>query len=267
MQKYKTLVQTIAFLLLHSSRGLEAKWLCVPVLSCHSCALSYFACPIGVFAHFAGHHVFPLLAFGTVLLAGVLVGRLLCGWVCPLGFLQDLLYRIKTRKFALPACTGWVKYPVLVLTVFALPFAFGEETVFSFCRYCPAAGAQVSAPAVISAAFAEDAAVSGWSLLKIGILAAVVVAAVFFRRGFCNVLCPIGALLAPLNFVSFWAVKPPTSRCISCGKCNRACATAVEPSARILAGESPSRAADCVVCHQCQVVCPMKDAPGEAAKN
>ena len=57
MQKYKTLVQTIAFLLLHSSRGLEAKWLCVPVLSCHSCALSYFACPIGVFAHFAGQRL------------------------------------------------------------------------------------------------------------------------------------------------------------------------------------------------------------------
>lgn len=265
MQKYKTLVQSVSLVLLHSSWGLEVKWFCNPVLSCHSCALSYFACPIGVFAHFAGHHVFPLLALGTVLLIGVLVGRLLCGWVCPFGFLQDLLYRLKTRKFTLPAWTGRTKYAVLVLTVFALPFMFGEETVFSFCRYCPAAAAEVSLPAVIGGALAGEASVSGWSLLKIGILAAVVAAVIFSRRAFCNVLCPIGALLAPLNFVSLWAVRPPTSRCIACKKCDRACVAAVEPSARIAAGESPSRAADCVVCHQCQPACPVKDAPGGAA--
>ncbi len=259
MQKARTLVQTLSLILLHSSWGLEAKWFCNPVLSCHSCAVSYFACPIGVFVHFSGHHLFPLLAFGTVLLFGVLLGRLLCGWVCPFGFLQDLLFKIKSPKFRLPAWTSSLKYVVLMLMVVALPFVFGEETVFSFCRYCPAAAAEVSVPSVIGGAWSGDFAVSPWSGVKLGILGAVVALAIFSSRAFCNTLCPIGALLAPLNFLSLWAVKPPTTRCIACKKCDRACPTAVEPSVRIPAGVSPSRAADCVVCHQCQEVCPVRD--------
>ena len=52
-------------LLLHSSWGAEAKWLCLPVLNCHSCQLAWVACPIGVLVHYAGLHVFPFRAVGT----------------------------------------------------------------------------------------------------------------------------------------------------------------------------------------------------------
>ena len=81
----------------------------------------------------------PFLAIGTLLVVGSLVGSLVCGWACPFGFLQDLLGRIPTPKFApagvaglLPLCGA----PGLVLGV---PYVYGEGHPLFFCRVCPAA--------------------------------------------------------------------------------------------------------------------------------
>ena len=247
-------------MLLHSSWGPELKWLCNPVLSCHSCVLSWFACPIGVFVHYSGYHVFPYLAVGTVLLFGVLFGRLLCGWVCPFGFLQDLLHKIPGRKFALPRWTNNIKYLVLIGMVFLLPFLLGEQTAYSFCRVCPASALQVTVPGLITAGFQS---IGVATVVKLAILVAVLVLVTFSSRAFCKTLCPIGALMAPLNFLSFWIVKPPRN-CTSCEKCDQACPTDVSPSSRISEGIPPNRTLDCVVCHDCQPLCPPKSESSSA---
>jgi ferredoxin len=65
-------------------------------------------------------------------------------------------------------------------------------------------------------------------------------------------------MLAPLNHISVWTVKPPTEACISCGKCDRVCPTDVEPSKRISAGIPANRALDCIVCHECREKCALK---------
>jgi len=255
MVSKRRIVQALSLLLLHSSWGPDLKWLCTPVLSCHSCVLSWFACPIGVFVQYSGYHVFPYLAVGTALVFGVLFGRLLCGWVCPFGFLQDLLHKIPGRKFTLPRWTSNMKYIVLIGMVFLVPFLLGEQTIYSFCRICPASALQVTVPNLIASGFQS---ISVATIVKLAILVAVLVLVMFSSRAFCKTLCPIGALLAPLNFLSFWAVKPPKD-CISCKKCDRICPTSVSPSSRITEKVPPNRALDCVVCHDCQSVCPEKN--------
>jgi ferredoxin-type protein NapH len=251
MKKRRT-IQYISLLLLHSSWGPELKWLCNPVLSCHSCVLSWFACPIGVFVHFSGYHVFPLLPVGMVLLAGVLVGRLLCGWVCPFGLLQDLLHKIPSIKITMPHWTVYAKYVLLFLMVLLTPYLWGESTLLSFCRICPAATLQVSLPTVISTGFSsfQMATLVRWSVL-VAILALAVVSA----RSFCKVLCPLGALLAPLNYLSFWAIKAPRETCLDCKKCDRACSMDIQPSVRIARNVPVNRDAECIVCHECQTAC------------
>ncbi len=251
IQLYRRWVQTLSFLLLHSSWGPELKWLCNPVLSCHSCMLAWFACPVGVFIHYSGYHVFPYLAVGMTLLVGVLIGRLLCGWVCPFGFLQDLLHKIPTPKFQLPDWTSNFKYVVLALTVFLFPWLWGESSKGVYCWYCPASALQVTVPNLLGGATINLAAG-----IKLSLTAGILVLVVFAERSFCKLLCPIGALLAPLNKISFWIVKIPSSDCLTCGSCDDECPTHIEPQDRIDAQIPPNRHLDCIVCHQCQPACP-----------
>ena len=71
-------------------------------------------------------------------------------------------------------------------------------------------------------------------------------------------LSDAGALLAPLNLVSLWIVRPAKSDCFDCGKCDDACPTAINPSARLQKRIGANRALDCIVCHDCQPDCPGK---------
>ena len=152
----------------------------------------------------------------------------------------------------MPQWTAYIKYAVLAVMVVILPFFLGELTYASFCRICPAAALQVVIPGWIAGGFNWNAMAAA----RIAVLAAVVVFAIMASRSFCKTLCPIGALMAPLNRISFWAVRPPAAECISCQKCDAVCSMDVHPSARILRGVSPSRQEDCIVCHDCQAACP-----------
>ena len=257
----RPLTQLFFLVGLHASWGPQVKWFCNPVLSCHSCTLSFIACPIGVLVHYSGYHLIPFLALGTLMLIGSLGGRIFCGWVCPFGFLQDLLHKIPSRKWTLPAWTSSIKYGVLFFFVFLFPFAFGETTWLSFCRACPAAALEVGIPAWIGSGFAMPAPAT---LVRFGILVLVIAFVIATSRGFCRLFCPIGALMAPFNRVSLWAVRPMEG-CLECGKCDRACPTACAPSVSIRHGRPPSRALDCIVCHDCQPACPRGGAGHSAA--
>ncbi len=251
--KRRRVVQTLSLLLLHSSWGPELKWLCNPVLSCHSCALSWFACPIGVFVHFSGYHIFPFLPLGMVLLVGVFFGKLLCGWACPFGFLQDLLHRIPSAKITLPGWTAYIKYFLLIPLVFLIPYLFGESTMYSFCRICPAGTLQASLPAALAKGFSgfQTATLVRWL-----VLAAILALAVVSLRSFCKILCPLGALLAPLNYVAHWAIKAPREHCLNCRTCDEACPMDIQPSSRISRMVPANRDLECIVCHECQSACP-----------
>lgn len=252
--KARRFFQLLSVLALNASWGPDAKWLCMPVLNCHSCALSFFACPIGVFSHFAGWHLFPFIALGTVLLLGAMLGRLFCGWVCPFGFLQDMLHKLPGPKIRLPAWTSYIKYVVLILGVFVLPFALGANTWFSFCRICPASALQVTIPNFVMKGLPQQILPM---VVRLAFLLVIIELAILSSRAFCKMLCPIGAILSPLNYVSLWAIKRPTENCVSCGKCDAICPADGAPSSRVSTGENANREADCIVCHDCQKICPI----------
>lgn len=255
--KKRRLAQVASLVALHASWGPEFKWFCMPVLSCHSCALSWFACPVGVLVHFADYQVFPFLLIGMVGLLGILFGRILCGWVCPFGFLQDLMYKLPGKKRTLPEWTGYIKYGVLGVGVIALPFLLGSETMASFCRVCPASALQVSLPNLITQGIGS---LSGAIGIKFGVLFILMGFVISVNRGFCKTMCPIGAMLGPLNHVAFWAIgMPKKESCATCGKCDKVCPMDGNPSSRVGGGVAPNRNDDCIVCHECQTACPVKN--------
>jgi ferredoxin len=114
---------------------------CSPGFNCHGCAYATTTCPIGALTYGASIRVLPLLALATVVAVGVAVGRLVCGFACPFGLFQDLLYRLPTPKLGLPTWTRGIKYAALLLLVGVLPFGLGYErstnAYLYFCRICP----------------------------------------------------------------------------------------------------------------------------------
>ena len=105
----------------------EQKFVCVPGLNCYSCPGAVGACPIGALQAVLGDRKFQFsyYVFGFLLFVSVLLGRVVCGFLCPFGFLQDLLYKIKSPKIKVPVKLDkglrYLKYVMLAVPVILLP--------------------------------------------------------------------------------------------------------------------------------------------------
>lgn len=246
----RRIVQAVSLVALNSSFVFDLKWICNPVLNCHGCALSWFACPIGILVHYSGYRIFPFMAVGFLVVVGAGVGRFLCGWVCPFGFLQDLLYKVPLRKIEMPKWTRWGKYAVLAVFVVLFPFLFGESTPLSFCRFCPTSALEVTIPGF----FLGEAVIGVTTAIKLTVLALVIGLSMLNSRFFCRVLCPIAALLTAFNSVSLVRVGRK-KQCAACSRCNVACPVQAMPFSRIERGLPANRHPECIGCRDCVSVC------------
>lgn len=107
--------------------GLSLRSFCSPGFNCHGCPWATFACPIGVMTFSSGVRQIPLMTIAFLLAIGTVSGRLVCGFICPFGWFQDILYKIPGAKIKLPRFMNWFKYGFLVLFVFLLPYLLGFE--------------------------------------------------------------------------------------------------------------------------------------------
>ena len=129
----------------------RAKTVCVPGFNCYSCPGAIGACPLGSIqnALAAAGHQAGWYVLGIILLYGVILGRTICGWLCPLGLIQELLHKIPTpkiRKSRITRVLSWLKYILLAVFAVAIPkfiimLLIGLLCVFcyrTFCRFiCP----------------------------------------------------------------------------------------------------------------------------------
>ena len=123
------------------------KFACVPGLNCYSCPGALGACPIGSLQAVldSGKFRFSCYIFGFLMLFGALMGRFVCGWLCPFGLVQDLLHKIPIfqKKKNLPGhrFLKYLKYVILGLFVILLPMTIVGITGIGdpwFCKYiCP----------------------------------------------------------------------------------------------------------------------------------
>ena len=124
----------------------KGKYVCVPGLNCYSCPAATGACPIGAIQSVIGSSKFKFSYYvtSTLILLGVLLGRFVCGFLCPFGWFQELLHKIPLTKKKpstkrLKPLT-YLKYLILLLTV-TLPLIFTNEVGLGdpfFCKYlCP----------------------------------------------------------------------------------------------------------------------------------
>ena len=234
----------------------KGKTVCVPGLNCYSCPAASGACPIGSFQAVVGSSKFSFSYYitGFLILLGVLLGRFICGFLCPFGWLQELLHKIPTKKLSTKKLKPltYLKYVILAVTVVLLPAIIVNDVGISdpfFCKYlCPQGVLEGAIP--LSAVNAGiRAALGSLFTWKLTVLLAVVVLSVLFFRPFCKWICPLGAFYALLNKVSLFQMKVDKNKCISCGKCAGVCKMDVDVT------KTPNHT-ECIRCGMCISACP-----------
>ena len=117
------------------------KNVCVPGLNCYSCPGAIGACPLGSLQNSlsASNKSTFTYVIGILALFALMLGRIICGWLCPVGLGQDLLYKIKTpkiKKSKITRALSFMKYFILITLVVIVPLMY---LVPGFCEYiCPA---------------------------------------------------------------------------------------------------------------------------------
>lgn len=235
------------------------KRFCLPGLNCYSCPGALGACPVGSFqAALTGTSPhFPAYVLGFLLFFGALAGRLVCGWLCPFGLVQDLLHKIpgvKKRK-NLPGHSVLLrlKYVVLAALVVILPLLARDELLNVsdpwFCKYlCPSGTLMGGVPLLaLNEGFRGAAGlIFGWKSL---ILVALMLLSVKCFRPFCKYLCPLGAFYGFFNTVALFRYRFRPDRCTGCGACAQRCPMGVALPQR-------PNSAECIRCGRCLEVCP-----------
>jgi ferredoxin-type protein NapH len=178
-----------------------------------------------------GPLIFAVLILGLLLILTLVLGRIFCGSLCPLGALQELAYLAPV-----PKVTPRVKATLYSLRFIALAIIVVAALFLS-----------VSTLAYLGVMDLFLLSFSVGSLVMLTLL----VISLFFYRPFCRVLCPFGAILSLAGMVSLFKIRRNPS-CIECGKCEFACPVD-EAKREDLKGE-------CYLCGRCTEVCPVKGA-------
>lgn len=236
----------------------QLKTVCLPGLNCYSCPGAYGACPIGAMQAVFNKRQgilsrIPFYVLGLIMLFGTICGRFICGFLCPFGLVQDLLYKIplpqklKIKTFKADKYLRYVKYAILVVFVIILPLVTVEAFPW-FCKLICPSGMLLGGIPLMSANEGLRSAAGVFTLVKLSILACVIVLSVMIYRAFCKYICPLGAIYGLLNKVSLYHYELDKSKCTNCGACARSCDMGVDLTKNI-------NSAECIRCGKCINVC------------
>ena len=230
------------------------KQFCNPGMNCYSCPAARLACPIGAMQAVSGSMNFKLSFYviGFVLALGVVFGRAICGFFCPFGLIQELIYKIPFPKKKLWKWLTYVKYVLLAVFVVIMPVTMVNELGMSspaFCEYiCPAGTLEGGIP-LLSTRPELRATLGALFSVKACILIITLIGCLSVCRFFCKVMCPLGAIYGLLNKVSIYYMECNKKTCVSCGKCHNICPMDVGPV------KNPN-SAECIRCGKCVASCP-----------
>lgn len=233
------------------------KYACVPGLNCYSCPGALGGCPIGSLQATltSRQFSFSLYALGFITVFGTLFGRLICGFLCPFGLLQDLLFKIpfvkKLRALPGERFLRFIRYVILAVFVIILPMCIADMAGVGdpwFCKYiCPVGTLEGGIPLVLFNK-AMRSAIGFLYTWKVTILIVTIVFSILIYRPFCRYICPLGAIYGLFNKISFHRYRIDEEKCTKCGVCQKAC------KLDIPVYEKPD-SIDCIRCGVCKDAC------------
>lgn len=236
----------------------KLKNLCVPGMNCYSCPGALGSCPIGAMQAVLGswNFKFAFYVSGFLMLVGALLGRLVCGFLCPFGLLQDLLHKIpfpvKIKSFPKDRLLRKLKYVIFVVFVLLLPMflvdMLGQGAPY-FCKLiCPVGTLEGGIPLVLLNNALHSAL--GWLYAwKVFFLVVILFLSVLIYRPFCKYLCPLGGIYSVFNKVSVFRYRVDAEKCVGCGNCAKVCEMGCNPM-------QDANDLECIRCGKCRQNCP-----------
>ncbi len=234
----------------------NSKVMCAPGVNCYSCPGAIGACPLGsIQGALNKNHSAVFYVLGILVLYAILFGRMICGWACPFGLIEELLYKIrspKVKKSPVTRILSFFKYVVLVLFVIIVPAMYGlrNKAVPAFCKYiCPVGTIEGGLGMLTNKVNESYLRMLGplftWKFM---LMVSIVVGSIFIFRLFCRFICPLGAFYGIFNKFSIFGVKVDESKCTHCNLCISHCKVDIRS-----VGDQ-----ECINCGECIDVCPTK---------
>ena len=238
----------------------DIKYVCTPGLNCYSCPGAFASCPIGSLQAILNSrdYYISLYVAGILVVTGTFLGRFVCGFLCPFGLVQDLLFKIpfvkKIRTLPGEKFLRWLRYLILLVFVILLPVFVMDITGLGqpwFCKYiCPAGTLEGGIPQTLLNQNLRGA-IGFLFKWKVSILVVTVISSIIIYRPFCRYICPLGAIYGLFNKISFYRYKVDPDKCTKCGACQKIC------KLNIKVYENPN-SLDCIRCGECKAGCPKK---------
>lgn len=231
---------------------------CYPFFYCHACPAATSACPLRAIEQsvFKGSITWKFLLYPILILGffGVLTGRAICGWACPIGLLQRATGRVarKLKKYPIFKTLGahpiepklrYLKYISLIGLVVITPFLVG----FLFTDICPVGFLTGTLPILMLNPGKFFPGVYFPIAAVVFVLFIILIFSV--ERGWCRYFCPIGAFLAPFNKISVLHIQVKKDGCKHCNVCSYECPMGIDVP-------NMNRDPECILCGKCVTRCP-----------
>lgn len=231
----------------------KTKYACLPGFNCYSCPGAIGTCPLGALQNSleSANTRTPYYVLGCIMLFGLICGRAICGWLCPVGLLQEFAYKAKTPKVKKSKWTrvaSYLKYVILAVFVITIPimYSFIGAQIPAFCKYiCPVGTFEGSLVLMFDPAnMADMGPLFTW---KFSVLMVFIVCSMFFYRFFCRFFCPLGAIYGFFNKIALFGIEYDPETCTNCGLCLDKCKMDIKH-----VGDH-----ECISCGECLPVCPV----------
>ncbi len=230
----------------------KLKDICVPGLNCSSCPGALGSCPLGALQDKISpiqKSFFYVIAF--IFLSGLFVGRFVCGWTCPFGFIQEIIYKIPLPKIKLKVFNKVeiCKYIFLAIFIISLVLINTSYGYPLFCKFvCIVEVLEAKIPFLILKP--QMLSYEGlFFYIKLFLLISVVLLSTMVFRPFCRFFCPLGAVYSLFNPISLMRLKVDHRKCVNCGLCKKVCKLDIEVHTK-------PNSMECIRCGQCIAACP-----------
>jgi len=258
-----------------------------PALACAYDAKTADYCVLIPLQHQFGHLLGPAISAGvfglsvimpivttlvSFLVLFVLLNKAFCGWLCPLGFFQEVIgmigqklriNRSESLDSSLIDRIRPVKWLMLLFLVILFPLAsglgfVGHELGDPFCKICPSRILTSLAAGQLNQLYIDTSSI-GFMILSIiadTMFGLILVLSLTMRQPFCRI-CPMLAMHTVFKRVGLVRlVKSYTSRCDKCGLCAKACPMDIREIHT--SKEKDILFPDCTLCGRCVEFCPDK---------